>query len=334
MLLFLYISAFFQRSIEVFLKIFLISSVIILMIFLQSFITKIDLLPKKIASRIFIQFDRNLMVNYRFLPLLVPMGITLLVFRLKLKYKYTIITGLVLMLITWLVSLTRRHLIGAIVYFAIAYILYNYFNRGSLEKIIFLSIRTLLIILILIAGIRIITPVYYNAGKIAISEAIYVLESGETSTGKTEERLQLSKPFLVSIFRENPYLGTGFDNRWRTGEGNKEGFEASDYPFLSALAMTGIFGILVFLPIYLILIMMLFRDIRFLSKFKNEINPLHYLLLLTFIIYFIFDLMKYMDYFLPVSNSEQYTWFCFLAFYAGLRNKIIFNLRKHRMNGI
>ena len=37
----------------------------------------------------------------------------------------------------------------------------------------------------------------------------------------------LNREFINNQFLNNPILGTGFDNRWRTAEGDAEGFEAS-----------------------------------------------------------------------------------------------------------
>ena len=48
----------------------------------------------------------------------------------------------------------------------------------------------------------------------------------------------------MNHFKAHPIFGTGFDNMWRNKIGDEIGFEATDYPFQAALAMTGIIGCL------------------------------------------------------------------------------------------
>jgi len=324
----LYIYVFFQRSASTFVKYYFISSVLILTIFLQSLFTGIEVLPIKIMSRGFIDVDRNLMLNYGLMPFLIPIGISFFVFRIKTRYRYYIIIGFSLMFTAWLVSLTRRHIFGTLIYLIIAVVLNNYFVRGSLNQIFRLTIRITTIIIILLMALRMTFPEYLVAGKDTIRETIYVLKYGETTTGEIDERLKFTRPFIVELIIKNPVLGTGFDNRWKNEEGDLEGYEASDYPFLGALAMFGILGILSFLPVYIMVIKILRKDIELLRRLTLKTSGVYFLILYTGIIFFIFDLMKYMHYFSPISLSgaTQFPWYAYLGLYMGARKVFRINL--------
>jgi hypothetical protein len=301
-------------------KLYFVSSILILVIYLQSIITGYEILPNIVEPRGFIDVDRNLMVNYGLMPFLIPVGISFIVFRINTRFRYYILLGLALMFASWLVSLTRRQIIGTVMYLIIALILSNYFSKGSLRKIFLLAVRIVVILAVLLMVFRITFPVYLKAGGDAIAEAWHVLKYGETSKGQIDERLKLSRPFIVEKFRESPYLGTGFDNRWKNEEGDLEGYEASDYPFLGAMAMVGILGILTFLPIYIFIIKILRKDILLLRKLAVEKTTFH-LFIYAGILFFIFDLMKYTDYFSPVSLSgaNQFPWYAYLGLYLGAR---------------
>ena len=89
---------------------------------------------------------------------------------------------------------------------------------------------------------------------------------------------------------DNPVFGTGFDNRWRTHEGDEQGYETSDYPLLAALAMKGLIGVLIFLPIYIILVKTLIRDVKFLKRNNLDTNSKEFFLYMLFILFFTINL--------------------------------------------
>lgn len=326
--IFLYIYVFFQRSGLLFIKYYFISSILILIIYLQSLITGFEILPNVERSRGFIDINRNLMVNYGLMPHLVPLGITYFIFRIKNQYKNYIILGFILMFTAWLVSLTRRHIFGAIIYLLIAFILNNYFSKGSITKSFKVIFRIAAIVIVLLGIIRITFPTYLTAGKEAIYETLYVMKYGETTTGEIDERLKFSRPFIVNLFIENPILGTGFDNRWKNEEGDLEGYEASDYPFLSSLAMFGIVGILFFIPVYIRIIKILRKDIMLLRRLTFKTMGIYTLMWYAGIIFLIFDLMKYMSYFSPISLSgtRQFPWYAYLGLFLGARTIVRKNI--------
>ncbi len=75
------------------------------------------------------------MKSYGLLPLLIPMGVVLLVFKFEFKYKKIVLIGALLMYLLWFLSLFRRHIFGTIVLFILAAVLHNYLHQKSLLPI-------------------------------------------------------------------------------------------------------------------------------------------------------------------------------------------------------
>jgi len=326
---FIMIYSFMIRSRAVFFRLFLYSSVIIIALFLFTLVTGIEILPLAKANRGFVNIDRIFLEDYGIMPFLIPMGVIVISFKLNIKYKRLIILGFGLMFLTWLLSLTRRHVFGTIIYFFLALLIFNYLERkallpiGKIVNILFYS-------LILGFFINIVFPKYVSAGLKTIEQTVYVIEHGETTTGRKDERLGFSRNFLIDLIEKNPMFGTGFDNRWRTGAGDAEGYETSDYPFISAIAMQGVFGILVFLPVYVVLLRCLLFDYRFLRTNKISSNSIDFFFLMSFILFFSYDLLQYMNWFKPVSRSTDHNWYIYLAMYLSARQLFYSNLQKNK----
>lgn len=318
-LLFFFTYRFFQRSYQIFFKLFVYSSILILSLFLFSILLGKTLLPILTFSRGFIDINRIMLISYGIMPFLIPLGITFLLFRSNTNYKYFVYISFVLMALTWLVSLTRRHIFGSIFYFFIGYFLLTYFTKVSFAKKIQSVFRTLIILFGLVFTINLLFPEYLSSGAETLNETFYTIEHGKTTAGDIDERISLSRPFIIQIINENWMIGTGYENRWRTDIGDSEGYEASDYPFLAAIAMFGVMGILLFVPIYYYLINALLKDIRFIKKVKSFDNKLLFLLFISFIIWFIYDFMRYFDWFHPISNPVNNYWYYILGFYLAAR---------------
>ena len=161
-------------------------------------------------------------------------------------------------------------------------------------------------------------PKYLEAGVAAFEESVTLIKGEDNHLGKKDARLGLGKESMQNLIINNIWFGTGFNDKWR-GSGDKEGYETSDYPFLSAIAMMGIFGILTFLPIYIILVRAVFFDVKYLKMNKINIQSFEFFIFIFFIIYFILDLLQYMNWFLPVSLSRSSKWYIFLAIYMASR---------------
>lgn len=317
--LFIMIYTFYIRSSTIFFKLLIYSSIIIITLFLITLITGIEILPIAKANRGFVNLDRIFLETYGLMPILIPMGVIMIAFKINIKWKKIIIIGFGLMFLTWLLSLTRRHIFGTLIYFFLALVIFNYFQHKALFPI-GKMINVLFYFIIIGFFIYLVFPKYIAAGIETVEQTVYVIQHGETTTGRKDERLGFSRKFLINLIEENPLFGTGFDNRWRTGEGDREGYETSDYPLISAFAMKGIFGVLVFLPVYIILFKSLRFDIKFFRQNKVNYNSFEFFIFMVFILYFIYDLIQYMNWFKPVSRSTDHNWYIYLALYMASRH--------------
>lgn len=317
-LLFIYTYDFFRRRWDIFLRLFLYSSLLIIILFIQVIITKVTILPIDIVNRDFINMNRYIMYSYGLMPLLIPLGVITFVFKVKIKKKM-ILLGFVLMSIAWLVSITRRHIIGIIVYFVLAFLMDAYI-RKRYQFILNNTVKISFLILSVVLISNFIVPRYLGAAWMGIEESFSILQSGKNLKGEKDVRMTFNRPFINQQFYKHPLLGTGFDDRWRTGKGDAQGYEASDYPFLAALAMYGIVGVLVFLPVYIVLIKSLTKDFVFLRNNPRSDPDVLFLLFFTLILFFVFHLLQYFNYFVAISVSGDITWYFSLSIYLAARS--------------
>ncbi len=317
--LFIMVYKFYLRSYQVFYKIFIYSSVIIIPLFIVSIVTSIEILPVLDIRRAFTTLPRKFMVSYGLMDYLIPMGAVMLIFKFKIKYRKLIIAGFILLFLSYVLSITRRFIFGSFIIFFLGLV----FNSFVLQKPLFSFkgvLKAIIFSTVVFYGIYLSFPKYIEAGVQAYEETVHVFKYGKTSTGQKDERLGFNRVFIVNLIKKYPYFGTGFDNRWRTGEGDKQGYEAADYPLMAAIAMTGMFGLLFFLPVYIVLVRALIYDIKFLRKHKYKPASFEQFVLISFILFFIFDLLKYMDWFYVLSKSSDNVWYFALTLYLASRH--------------
>lgn len=334
----LMVYTFFERSYKLFIKYFVISSVIVITLFLITITTGMNILPIKVFNRHFIQIKRLIMVSYGIMPIFIHFGVAIIVFKFRIPYKVKILVASLLVFILWTVALLRREILGTIILFFIASFLDNYFRKKPLFPVKKMFQASLYLILLFFI-IKFTFPEYAEAGSDLAVETYNVVKYGKTSNGQVDPRLGSGKKELQEKIDNNYIIGTGFDNNWRVSE--DAGFEASDYPFLSAIAMAGIIGLLVFLPVYIELIKSLIFDLKFLRKEKIiDKSSIENFLFIAFMLYLIFELLQYINWFSSVSlftHGIQKKWFILLGMYIASRkiyykSKINQNIEKGVLN--
>ena len=128
-LLSIYIYDFFKKSWDIFLKVFLYSSILVSILFILTVVLKIDILPLGSLNRGYINVDRKLMLSEGLLPLLLPLGITVAVFNYRIKYRKLILIGFTLMCVVYVLELWRRNIAAIFIFFILAAILNAIINR-------------------------------------------------------------------------------------------------------------------------------------------------------------------------------------------------------------
>jgi hypothetical protein len=303
---FFYVIRFWRRSWRLFLKLFLFSSLIILSIFIFQVITGIELLKLKVYNRSFINLDRYMLYKYGLMYFITSLGIVVIVFRFKGKYRNFFILGLLLMTVTWFLSVTRRQILGISITLFIAIVLYQFIYIKKTSRSIRMIFRTAFIISLIVVSAYYILPAYFKSSGKLLESSIKVARYGEDLTGIKDTRMELfGQAGIMAEFKKSPFFGTGFNLKWRNEAVKKSDMDSSDYPFQAALAMFGIIGLLFFLPVYLYLIIAIIKDILYLKRNKINIFSLSDMILLAFVISNIYGLLQYMNWFGSISNLEN-----------------------------
>lgn len=319
-LLVLYIYLFYLRSYRLFFKIFLYSSILVIFLFLISVVFGIEILPVVKMNRHYTETSRLFLVSYGLMPILIPMGVVVLIYNFKIASEKIIIFSSFLMFLVWLFALIRRNIFGTFLYFILASFLLNYMQHKSLIPLKKLM-SVIVYAIIIVFTVQFTFPKYFEAGVKSVNETYHIIKYGRTVSGQKDARLGFGKKAIQDKIEQNFIVGTGYDDDWRRSEA--DGFEASDYPFLAAIAMAGLIGLLFFLPIYVVLIKSMIIDIKYLRKHKYDKKSFESFMLILFIVFFIYDLLKYMNWFLPLSlftSGLQHWWYIFLAMYMASRN--------------
>lgn len=313
---------FYLRSSRLFFKYFIWSSIIVISLFLITVLGGVDIIPVMVSDRGFIAINRLMMENYGLMPILITMGVVLLVFNFQFKNRFSILVASIMMLIAWIFSLIRRELLSTVILFFLAMFIRNFIMRRSIidiKKLLSLSIYAL----VLIFAMSFTFPDYSAAVMASLDETIYTIKYGRSSVGYEDARLGFGKDALQQKIIDNYIIGTGYDDNWRNSE--EAGWEASDYPFLAAIAMCGILGLLVFLPVYVLLGKCLYKDIFYFRRTGMNLSSFEEYTTMVFIVYFIFDLATYVYWFLPVSlftHGGHKKWYVFLAMYFAARQLV------------
>jgi O-antigen ligase len=262
MILFFYTYFFAVRNLVLFLRYLLVFSFIVFILFFTTYFLGADLLPLRVLERGFVEEKRILLYGYSIISISISLGINVIFFSIMIKEKKWLLLAGGIMMVLFIISITRNLLLSVLIYFVVTYLLafrLKFFRQlFSRRLVLFITIPALIILLLF--------PNYIDATRQTFIETFSVIREGRTSTGQEDTRLTLTgQKFIIGKFVEHPLLGTGFDPSWFSKKGDRAGYEASDYVFLGALAQHGILGLLIFLPIYIFLyrnILLAYRELR------------------------------------------------------------------------
>lgn len=298
--LFFFTYFFAVRNLKLFIHYLVIFSMIVFILFFITYFTVFKVLPLRVYGRGYVEQERIMLFGYGILSLSIPFAVNFLLFNIKIKEKRWIILAAAIMIVLWIISITRRQLLETIIYMFGAYLLairLKLFRQVIPGKLIVFLLIPVIILFVLFPG-------YLGATRQSLVESYSVITEGQSSTGQRDSRLSLSgQEMVISKFLENPLFGTGFDPLWYSSEGDRKGYEASDYIFLGALAQHGILGLLFFLPIYIFIYKTLFSEYKLLKITKGFTSASEYdrMLIYYVIISFSIKLLIYVNYFVEAG---------------------------------
>ena len=318
-----YFSAY--RSIRLFIKLFLISSVIVAFLVILSLVMDIQLIFTHSGNRGYVDVMRILLDGYG----LIELGLYLLIavyiipktFYFKAR-RNLIISSLSIYLV-YLLTLTRRYIIFVAISVGAAYFISKYvFRRGSRFQS--------RIAVAFMAGV-IIVALFFNDYLGGIKGSIVSISiTKEKGYGSTYDRISLFQHTpTIKLFTDNMVWGSGYQNEYyATMEDATYGLEGSDYVFLSSLAMFGLVGVFLFLPFYISLYSTLIKGMKIMKYNIRNIHRYFFFLWPSIIIFmatalfFIKHLLSYPNWFSffgPNSFFEMYFIFAGLLF-GSLKN--------------
>ena len=305
-----------------FYKSYLIFSIIVLMLFIISILTSIEMVMFNQINRGFVDANRYLLQNGFIILFLLPLFISNLLSDVKMS-KLVLIGG-ILVIVYILLTISRRQILSIIEYFVIISLLYKYIYSRHLEIFIFkvFKLRIVILFIITLSSGYILFPSYLNNAKSSINNLFNVIVAPASASRHDVERISFfKKAGIVEAIKNNLFVGTGESPEWGTGSGGSNEWEGSDYIFLACFAMYGAFGLLLFLPFYILVIVMITRIIkiyRHIHLNKGEISNSKLLILAVAVsAFFIRYMLEYPNWFFPIgaiiTNGVFFVFFGVLA---------------------
>ena len=270
--------AFSLRSLYYFYTTTLTVGAICLTLYLITLISGVNLIPvEEMARYTGDEMMRVSMVGYGIFYLIFPLAlITYLLsrkFNVILNYKSWLFYSGIVMIITMLITLTRRtqiDIIGtAIIIITIISVL---FRTGKLTGILRLIVPGLLVIIVL----SFILPKYIGYIADIGEDTFLLITTGRDSRGESDQRVSGSGDYeLVKKYIENNlFFGSGYTYLfWKDGRANSaRGKEfavvrdaAGEVPIYLLFFDFGITGVFLIFPLYIIMIILFFKLIKILK---------------------------------------------------------------------
>ena len=269
---------------------------ICLTLFFISLLTGVQLTPVEESARYTgEEMMRVSMVGYGLFYLLFPVAlITYLISRkinIILKYKSCLYYSGIVMILTLLLTLTRRTQIDIIGMILLASLIISYlFRTGKLSSVLKVIMPAFIVVLVLYF-----TFPKYAGYVVEIGEDTFLLmTTGKDSRGESDQRVSGGNDYIMvkDYISENLLFGTGYtylfwkDGRATSTRGVKFAVArdaAGEVPIYLLLFSFGLTGAILMMPLYFLMGSLFFKLIKFL-RFKL-INYLKDPLTIIFTIY-------------------------------------------------
>jgi hypothetical protein len=313
---------FIKRTPLLFIKLYVGSTIIILVLNILTILTGIHLAPVIETSRYFTESTRYILRGFGLMIFTIYLSIISFFIKLRNRTRILIYTSGILMVTMIILSLTRRGLIEIVIAMFLGFfVVKRAMKMGKLLVLRKILVPTVFIIIL----VGLIFPSYIPATFSAIKETFIIVQTGKTSQGQTDYRVNpFANQNIIRTFLASPAFGTGYKTDWYTGAGGQEKLEGADYILLANLAMFGLVGVGLFLYFYIWII----RIIRHLFNTTEDnylmllgnLNTIWPVLILplsiTTLIFFHF--IEYPNYFYPISVvNDGSKYFIYAGFMVG-----------------
>lgn len=304
-----------------FVKRFTLVLIIVGVLSLITAFTSFNLVQVGEYTRHFTSVKRIVFVGGKIIYFILPLGVTHLALNIERDYK--IYTAFVLIFTMVVVAILRRWMFALVVYSVITYVITNYIKRLPLIALPKKVTQTaFVLILSFFVFIGIIRKEYLTVLNDTASNLIGFVQGDIDENTADDERVSLTKQTsMLNAFKENIYIGTGYDEKWFNNKDKDDKWEGADYIFLGVLGQFGILGIMIFLFFYIIIFRTIITGVSLIRRnwlWIRKNNKQSYFFVMIFIATsteFIRNLLEYPNWFVPISASS----FGYLYFiYAGM----------------
>lgn len=261
---------FSLKGLKYFYCITIFIGVICLSLYIITLLTGLNLSPVWRLDREGTEMTRIIMGGYGIFDLLFPLALSTYLLskkiNLNLRYVRWLYFGGVLMLITQIITLTRRTQIDIIGSTLIIVVIISYlFRTGKLREMFKIIIPVITVILVLS-----VTFPKYGGYVIQTAEDTFLLmATGKDSRGMSDQRVSGSKDYKIvnEYIRNNLFFGTGYTYLYWASGGGSHTFAhsnrgdnyalaadaAGEVPIYYILFGFGLVGAILILPIYFII---------------------------------------------------------------------------------
>jgi len=289
---------FSLKGLKYFYSITLFTGVICLSLYMITLLTGMDLIPVLQEEREGTSMMRIVMGSYGLFDLIFPLALTAYLLsrkiNLNLKYTYWLYYGGIVMIITQVITLTRRTQIDIIAAVILIVVIISYlFRTGKISQMLKIIFPAMLVVLVL----SLTFPKYGGYVTETAEDTFLIMTTGKDSEGQTEYRvsgtgaLELTKEYI----RNNLLFGTGYASIW--GGERKASTRGQDYAEARDAAGEvniyflffgyGIAGAILMLPLYVIMLRLFLKFTKLLKL--TLINYLHDPLVIIFAVYFLYN---------------------------------------------
>jgi len=297
----IYVYLFAKRGLLYHYKIIVFTGILCLGLFIVGYLSGRSFVPTTFDDRYSgEELQRVGMFSYGLFQVLLSMALIIYFFSSKYKIsiplKKSIFIGGALMFITYMLTLTRRTLIETA---ALPFIILLVRARITNTAIKYGKIIAVFILGIILLGI--VAPRYINWVGRMYKDIGSLATTGKDTRGETEYRLSRTGNMLyvTENIKKRPFLGTGFlwmlysDTNERILAGDTYAaawWAAREVPVYNELFSRGIFGLVLYIPVYIFILRTLIVLFKLLKKRSNEFIvrfPVFYIMGLVVIIEFI-----------------------------------------------
>ncbi len=294
--------AFSLRSLYYFYTSTLSVGVICLSLYFLSLLTGVGLIPiEEMARNSGDEMTRVFISNYGIFYLLFPIALTTYLLskkiNLNLKYKNWLYYSGIVMIITMLMTLTRRVQLDIIVTIITITFLVSYlFRTGKLSEVFKVLVPSLVVVLVLSFTF----PKYVGYISTIGEDTFLLITTGKDSSGEGDDRvsgageMEITKKYIS----ENLFFGTGYTYlHWGRGYATSKRGDtfaiaadaAGEVPIYYLLFGFGIAGAILMFPLYFIMVKLFFNLIKLLRINLNSFlkDPL----IIIFSIYILLDIV-------------------------------------------